>query len=280
MHAESVGDLRTAEQECAAAAGGFAAIDDVPGEARSLLHLGTARWATGRLEEAAAAQDRSIALFRSASDDGGAGLGLVLRARTALDRGDTGVARDLLLEARHVLGRAGDRHLLALCLDQHARTCLVDGAVSEAHTLARESLETFEAVGYVEGVSAALQTLGQVHLAVGEPATATALLLRAAESARDLGQPAAMAECLELLAEAALARDDASGAARLLGTAEQLRDAKGLPRTALQCRRVETWRSRLAGLLGDGYPAAVADGRRSSADQLMGLLATTAADGR
>jgi predicted ATPase len=268
MHAESVGELRVAEEECTAAAAGFAAIDDVRGEARSLLHLGTARWALGRLADAAAAQDRAVALFRSARHDSGTGLGLVLRARTALDQQDTALARELLGEARHVLRRAGDPHLVALCLEQLARTALADGSVTEAAALAREGLAVFESVAYPEGVTAALQTLGQVHLALGEAATAAELLARAAGDAADLGHRAALAESLELLAEAA-ADADPEAAARLLGHAEHLRDTAGLPRTAGQRRRLEAWHPRLRRELGGRYPVALAEGRLSPVEELL-----------
>jgi predicted ATPase/DNA-binding SARP family transcriptional activator len=268
MHAESLGELRTAEEECTAAVAGFAAIDDVRGEARALLHLGTARWALGRPAEAAAAQDRSIAVFRSARHDSGAGLGLVLRARTALDQQDTALARDLLLEARYVLRRAGDAHLVALCLDQQARTCLADGAVAEAAALAQQGLDAFETVAYPEGVMASLQTLGQVHLALDEPVCAARFLLRAAATAVDLGHPAALAESLELLAEATAGSEPAL-AARLLGHAEHLRTAAGLPRTAAHRSRLDRWQPQLSRALADRYATAVTDGGLSSAEDLL-----------
>ena len=275
MHAESVGDLHAAERACTQAAAGFAAIGDVRGEARSLLHLGTAAWALGRLDEAAAAQDRSVALFRSARHDGGAGLGLVLRARTALDREDPRLARELLLEARHVLRRVGDPHLVGLCLDQDARTCLADGAVEEAARLAREGLAVFESVGYPEGITASLQTLGEVHLALGEPATATALLLRAVRTALDLGHTAAVAEGLELLAEAALPTD-ARGAAALLDHADSLRADGRLPRREPQQRRVDRWAPRLRADVGDRSAAAPTHGRSWTTEDLLDRVAATA----
>ncbi|SDC98553.1 Predicted ATPase [Geodermatophilus telluris] len=278
MHAESVGELRVAEEECAEAAAGFAAIGDVRGEARSLLHLGTARWALGRPAEAAAAQDRSVALSRSARHDSGLGLGLVLRARTALDQADTVLARDLLLEARHVLRRAGDRHLVGLCLDQHARTCLADGAVAEAGVLAREGLDVFESVAYPEGVTASLQTLGQVHLALGDPAAATRALLRAAATAVDLGHRAALTESLELLAEAA-AGADPGAAAGLLGHAELLRTAGGLARTAAQRRRLDGWQPRLRRTLGERYAAETTAGSLESVEDLLAAVRPATAAG-
>ncbi len=269
MHAESMGEFGTAEEECRQAAAGFAAMDDVHGEARSLLHLGTATWALGRLDEAAAAQDRAIALFRSAAHDSGSGLGLVLRARTALDQGEIGAAGQLLLDARHVLRRAGDQHLVALCLEQDARTRLAAGDPTGAAAPARESLANVESVGYPEGVAAALQTLGQVHLAHDDPATAATLYRRAADTARELGQPTVLAESVELLAEAVLA-DDAVRAAQLLGHAEQLRYEVGAPRTPLQLRRLDRWSPRLRTVLGEGYETAIAEGRRRSTEQLVG----------
>ncbi|MGY1653927.1 BTAD domain-containing putative transcriptional regulator [Geodermatophilus sp. SYSU D01119] len=271
MHAESVGELSVTEDECTRAAAGFAATGDTRGEARALLHLGTARWALGRLDEAAAAQDRSVGLYRSVRHDSGAGLGLVLRARTALDQDDPRLARELLLEARHVLRRAGDPHLGALCLDQLARTCLADGAVAEAEPLAREGLAVFEAVGYPEGVTASLQTLGQVRLALGDPAAATDLLRRAAGSALGLGQPAALAESLELLGEA-VGHVDPESAARLLGAADRLREEGPLPRTPSQRRRLAAWLPRLRRALGQRYEAAVAEGRPEAPADLLAAL--------
>ncbi|WP_369134315.1 BTAD domain-containing putative transcriptional regulator [Modestobacter sp. I12A-02662] len=268
MHAESMGELGTAEEECRRAAAGFAAIDDVRGEARSLLHLGTATWALGRLDEAADAQDRAVTLFRSVAHDSGTGLGLVLRARTALDHGETELAGQLLVDARHVLRRVGDQHLVGLCLEQLARTHLAAGHPTEAAAPARESLEIFESAGYPEGVTAALQTLGQVHLAGGDPVTALSLYRRAADTARELGQPTALAESVELLAEALLT-DDAVRAAQLLGRAEQLRIEVGAPRTRLQLRRLDRWSPRLRRALGDRYEAAVAEGRQRSVEELL-----------
>ncbi len=276
MHAESVGDLRVAEQECTAAAAGFAAIGDARGEARSLLHLGTAAWALGRLDDAAAAQDRSIALFRSARHDSGAGLALVLRARTALDQDDASRACELLLEARHELRRAGDPHLVAICLEQHARTCLADGAVEEAARLARESLAVFESVGYPEGVTASLQTLGDVHLTLGDGATATVLFGRATRTALDLGHTAAVAEGLELLAEAA-EPVDARGAAALLGHADALRTDGGVPRRRSQQRRLDRWVPRLHRGLGAHIGEALAEGRLWSTGELVDRFAGDAA---
>jgi predicted ATPase/DNA-binding SARP family transcriptional activator len=269
MHAESVGDLDTAERECTEAAAGFAGTDDVRGEARSLLHLGTVRWARGLLAEAAAAQDRSVALFRSQRHDGGAGLGLVLRARTALDAGDPAGARELLLEARPVVQRAGDRHLEALRLEQLARVCRQEGDLEDAESLARESLVAFEQIGYAEGVVAALQTLGQVRLARGDALTAEVHARRTTEGAVRLGHLAGVAEGLELLAEASTARGRTARAAGLLGRADQLRAEGRLPRSATQEQHLARWRPRLVEALGSRFAAAEAEGRRSSVAELL-----------
>lgn len=268
MHAESLGELDTAEEECRQAAAGFAAVDDPRGEARSLMHLGTARWALGRLDEAADAQDRSVALFRSVGHDSGTGLGLVLRARTALDQREPGVAEEMLADARHVLRRVGDRHLVGLCQEQLARTHLASGDPARAAAPARDSLAIFESAGYPEGVTAALQTLGQVHLAGGERDTAAALYRRAAGTALELGHPTALAVSVELLAEATMT-DDAVRAAQLLGHAEQLRAEVGAPRLPLQAERLDRWLPLLQRALGDCYEAAAAEGRQRSIEELL-----------
>jgi tetratricopeptide (TPR) repeat protein len=279
MHAESTGDLRLAGAECTAAVDGFAAIGDTRGEARSLLHLGTVRWALGHLAAAATAQDRSIALFRSARHDSGAGLGLVLRARTALDEGETPRARELLLEARHVLRRVGRPHLVALCVEQQARTCLAEGDLSAAEPLARESLAVFESVGYREGVAAALQTLGRIHLELGDPVTAAALQRRAAGEALDLGHAGALAESLELLAESLLVAGDATSAALLLGRAEHVREERGVPRLPSSGRRLDRWRARLPGWPGDDHAGALAEGQLWATRDLLAQTTPTVVTG-
>jgi tetratricopeptide (TPR) repeat protein len=275
MHAESVGDLDTAEDECTQAAAAFADLGDVLGEARSLLHLGTVRWARGRLAEAAAAQDRSVALFRSQRHDGDAGLGLVLRARTALDAGNPARARALLVQARPVVQRSGDQHLVALRLEQHARVSLHEGVLDEAGSLARAALALFEQVGYVEGAGAALQTLGQVHLVGGDPLAAQACYLRATRSAVRMAHTAAVIEGLELLAESAAVRGDVGLAARLLGHAEQLRADRQLARTSTQESRLTRWRPLLSASEAE-LRRGEAEGRESSIDELLGDVAAGA----
>ncbi|WP_138731845.1 AfsR/SARP family transcriptional regulator [Modestobacter excelsi] len=272
MHAESVGDLDTAEHECTRAAAAFAELGDEPGEARSLLHLGTVRWARGRLPEAAAAQDRSIALFRSQRHDAGAGLGLVLRARTALDAGDPARARDVLAEAQHVVQRSGDQHLVGLRLEQHARVGLDAGDLTGAESSARASLEVFEQVGYPEGIGAALQTLGRVHLAQGDPLAAQSCYLQATEQALRMAHRPAVVEGVELLAEAAAVRHEAALAARLLGHAQQLRLDARLDRTTGQQRRLDAWRHLLGPAPGAELGTAEAAGRHATTEELLAQL--------
>jgi predicted ATPase/DNA-binding SARP family transcriptional activator len=278
MHAESVGDLDTAEEACTRAASAFAELDDVRGEARSLLHLGTVRWARGRLPEAAAAQDRSIALFRSQRHDAGAGLGLVLRARTALDAGDPARAREILVEAGHVVQRSGDQHLVGLRLEQHARVSLEAGSLVEAESSARAGLGIFEQVGYLEGIGAALQTLGRVHLAQGDPLAAQSCYLRATEHALRMAHRPAVVEGVELLAEAAAARDEVALAARLLRHAQQLRLDARLEMTSTQQRRLDSWCHLLHPASGAGVETAEVDGRHATTEELLAELGTAGGD--
>ncbi|MGY1772756.1 AfsR/SARP family transcriptional regulator [Blastococcus sp. SYSU D00813] len=268
MHAESLGDLGTAQRECGTALAAFAELGDVRGQARCLLHLGTVHWARGRLREAADAQDRAVALFRTEGHDSGAGLGLVQRARTALEQGDAEAAEQLLADARHVLDRTGDEHLVALCREQLARTCLALGRPAEAAVLARDCAAAFAAIGYPEGVVAATLTLGRAALATGDDGAARTAALTAVRRARDLSHAPATAEGLELLA-AALAAGDPAAAAGLLGCADAVRARDRVPRTPTQEDAVGRTAAGLAGALGDGYAAAVAAGGTASPEVLL-----------
>lgn len=268
MHAESVGDLATAEAECATALDAFTGLGDVRGQARCLLHLGTVHWALGRLPEAADAQDRAVRLFRSVRHDGGAGLGLVQRARTALEQGDPAGAEQLLADARHVLDRSGDEHLVALGQEQLARTRLATGRPDEAIALARRCITDFAALGYPEGVVAATLTLGRAVLATGDDGTARGAALTAVRRARDLDHAPATAEGLELLA-AALATADPEAATGLLGHAGQLRARGGLPPTPAQAAALAALDARLAAALGERHAAARAAGAAARTDAIL-----------
>lgn len=268
MHAESVGDLATAQDACTAALTAFTELGDVRGQARSLLHLGTVHWALGRLGEAAAAQDRAVELFRSVRHDSGAGLGLVQRARTALEMGDPAGAEQLLADARHVLDRSGDEHLVALGQEQLARTRLAAGRPAEAAALARECATAFAALGYPEGVVAATLTLGRAALATGDDAAARGAALAAVRRARDLDHTPATAEGLELLA-ASLATVDPGAAARQLGHAGQLRAGGGVPPTPAQAAELAATSARLAAALGDRHGPTLAAGAAARTDALL-----------
>ena len=277
MHAESVGDLALAEAECRSAAAEFAALGDARGEARSLLHVGTALWASGRLEAAAAAQDRAVGLFRAARHDSGAGLGLVLRARTAVEQDDSASAHDLLADAAHLLDRAGDEHLIGLCLEQRARTYLHDGRSVDAEPLAERGLRIFERVGYAEGAVAALQTLGSARLAAGDGSEAARLLADATRRALDLGHVPAIAEGIDLLAETAAAAADLEAAARLAGHADALRRRTGLTPTKAQQRRRERWEAGLRESLAERWERERARGAGSPTVDLLSAVPTTSA---
>jgi tetratricopeptide (TPR) repeat protein len=278
MHAESVGDLRLSEQECRAAAEQFALLGDSRGEARSLLHIGTALWASGRLEQAAAAQDRAVAVFRANRHDSDAGLGLVLRARTALDQDDLVTAEELLEDAEHVLVRAGDPHLVGLCLEQRARTRLRDGRPGDAAQLAERSLEVFERVGYPEGAVAALQTLGSARLATGETGAAADVLAEATRRAIDMAHAPAVAEGMDLLAEAIEASSGAVSAARLLGHADAVRDRSGLALTRAQSRRRGDWEVRVRDALDERWDAERARGAKTPAADLLAAVVGSPSD--
>ena len=262
VHAASLGDLERAEACSRDAARIHEAHGDRRGQARSLLYLGIAQWGLGALDDAAATQDLGAALYRADHDDWGLGLTLLLRGRTGADRDEEDLDQ-LLDTALAVSRRAGDTHVIGLCLDQRSREALRQGHVELAVQLGRESLEHNETAGYVEGAIASMHALGAALAAQGHLADARSLHRRAMAAAVELDHPAAMAEGLERLAGTDAAADPVL-ARTYLAAADALRARRAVPRPPSFARQLEPARTTVA--------AALDDDRAARADRAGALL--------
>jgi tetratricopeptide (TPR) repeat protein len=109
-------------------------LGDSRGIAIVLNNLGTMALAQGGYERAAAFGEEALALLRELGDkDVTAAVDTV--ARVALERGDTARAADLYREGLEVSGAAGDRELIAFCLEGSGRVAVADARMERAGTL-------------------------------------------------------------------------------------------------------------------------------------------------
>jgi predicted ATPase/DNA-binding SARP family transcriptional activator len=187
-----------------------------------------ARWALGDLDAAGAAHDEAIERFVAVGDLWGESICRVLRARTALDRGDAD-SEDLLRAGLDAARRCGDAHVIGIALGLLANLQANRGEPDSAIESARESLRLQESIGYTEGTTAALHLLARLHLASGDTADARDELLRSLRLAWKMQHAAAICEALEDLAQIASNDGDDRTARQLLSVAETERTARNLP---------------------------------------------------
>jgi predicted ATPase/DNA-binding SARP family transcriptional activator len=219
-----------------------------------------AHWALGDLDAAAAAHDEAIERFVSVGDLWGESICRVLRARTALDRGDAD-AEDRLRAGLEAARRCGDAHVIGIALGLLAHIQAKRGEPEPAIESARESMRLQESIGYTEGTISALHLLARLHLESGDTAEARAELLRGLRLAWKMQHAAAICEALESLAQIASNGGDDRTATQLLSAADTERSARNLPVRTADRPTIEELRSHLRSSVTGDQPAtpAIAD---------------------
>lgn len=187
-----------------------------------------AHWALGDLDAAVAAHDEAIERFVAVGDLWGESICRVLRARTALDRGDADT-EDRLRAGLDAARRCGDAHVIGIALGLLAHLQATRGEQDSAIESARESLRLQESIGYTEGTIAALHLLARLHLESGDTAEARDELLRSLRLAWKMQHAAAICEAFENLAQIASHGGDDRTAMQFLSAAETERAARNLP---------------------------------------------------
>jgi len=237
--------------------------------ADALNTLAVARWALGDLAGAAESHDEAIDRYEAAGHRWGIGLTRTLRTRTAIDAGEPDVddrARDALDSAR----RGGDRHIIAIALDQLARLDLARGDPRGALRLAEECVGLQQEVGYTEGVVASLHLLGRIQLAAGEVDEADRVQRRALALATSIGHAAATCEAVDELARIALARGRPGDTIRYLDATDAERHHRGIARRPVDADEIARARRDAAvGVPGASPPASPS---RASLDDIVSEL--------
>ena len=250
---------------------GRAAGDDET-VAVALLTLGVAQWATGDLQSAAASHDEAIRLFRNTGERWGHTICRVLRARTARDMGDPDLAEELLDAAIDDAKLTADDHVIGLAYEQIARLTLVRGHIERTVVAATASLRHNEAIGYTEGISAALTILAHAECRRGHVVVAREQVTRALTLASNIGHVGAMCAAVEVSAAIAAAEGDAPRAAGSLLVARRARNRHGLPLPALAAAESERELGRLRSEIASGWDDIESGSRLTSLTELVARL--------
>ncbi|MCV2489982.1 tetratricopeptide repeat protein [Geodermatophilus sp. YIM 151500] len=271
--AAPLGRLADARDACAEAARIGRSLGDDRGTGDALITLGVALWGLGDLDAAATAHDEAVQRLAAGEDGWRRVVAAVLRARTAVDRGEAD-ATDRVGAAVAAARRSRDAHLVGLALTQQARDALRTGRGRDAVVAAGEALEAFRRIGYREGEAAASTVLARAHLADGggeaaAGAVAAGAAGRALGLAAAIGHRGALCSAVEALADVRAAGGDDRGALVLLAVADAERRACGLPEAPVEAGRTAGLTATLRARLGADAAAAEREAAGLTVDDVV-----------
>lgn len=205
----------------------FRAIGDEWNLADVLFILGDVLLPTDR-RRAEHLYAESLVLYR-AMDDPLAAQPLTSLGHLALQRGDFAAARVLLTEGLALRQPEPDRQQLAMALASLGDVARCERTLEQARELFMGALALARELGSKPTVAWALCSLGQIALAQGDRQQAGILLIESLRIAQELMQKQRIAACLVGLAGLASDEHRHGAATQLLGVAQALCDAIGMP---------------------------------------------------
>ena len=274
--AAPLGQLEQARDACAVAAELARSVGDDRGTGDALITLGVALWGLDDLDGAAAAHDEAIRRFAAPRDSWRRDVAVVLRARTAVDRGDAD-ATDRVNTALGAARRSGDAHLLGLALTQQARDALRTGRADDAVAAAREALNAFRRIHNREGEAAALTLVARASLlggAADAQNVAAATAHQALETAASISHRGALCHAVETLAAVHAAASDEHRAFVLLEVAAADRQARTLPCPRVEREMTAALAESLRRRLGPSLSAAVREAEATTLDDVVAVHST------
>ncbi len=196
--------------------------------ASALNLLGLILAASGDYAGARARYEESLAARRAVGDQRWVGVSLCNLGELARRMGDFDTAARCLAEAVELLRDAGDAVTVAFCLADLGEVRIWQGRPDEARPLVLEGLALSKELGerFVEAMG--LHNLGRLAGLAGDQAEELRQCAAALERRHSIGDKEGMAKSLEAFTALALDRAPAF-AARLLGSAEALRERTGRP---------------------------------------------------
>jgi predicted ATPase/class 3 adenylate cyclase len=224
----------------------------------------------GEMEQARAFFQQSLEIHQELGNKYGMAVGLANLGRTYRPERDLERARDMtsdgLTLARELGRRADIAHLLlnvgeiaAALGDPDAARHHLDEAWSIGHDL-----------GDTDLILPSLLQLAAVAREEGDPHTTHRLLAEGLNVAREAQDDAGLARALEGFAALALTRQQAERAARLLGTAEAIRESSNSPRPPIAREEYENTVSTVRAALGEAaFAAAWAAGQAMSLEEAV-----------
>jgi tetratricopeptide (TPR) repeat protein len=198
----------------------------------------------------------------------------------AKDQGEYTQARGCYEESLAIDRILGDRSGIARGLGNLGGVAHQEGDYARARSLYRECLAIKRDVGERRGIAIALNNLAETLRRDGDADGAHPLFVESLEAFQQSGDRVGIANVLEGLAMVAAARSEMSRVARLMGAADALRTAIGMPLPPSgreeYARMLEATRAALGAKV---FEAAWTEGQAMTQDQAVICALTEARDG-
>jgi predicted ATPase/DNA-binding SARP family transcriptional activator/DNA-binding CsgD family transcriptional regulator/Tfp pilus assembly protein PilF len=227
--AEAQGDYEQASAAYEERLGIYRRLGDKKGIANALGNLGAVALPQGDHGRATQLLEESLVLLRELANERDIARVLTSLGILALSRNDHARAAALLEEALTLVRKAGDVRGMAIALNNLGFATLFRGDPERATTLLKESLEKYREVGDTHGMASSLLNLGLARLTRGDHGRAAVLLKESLAVVQDTEDKQTVAECLEAMAGVAGMQALAKRTAQLWGAAQKLREDIGAP---------------------------------------------------
>jgi len=244
------GYLREAERWLGAM---LARADDAASADRAEALQGAALVAYWRREydRAAAYGEQGLELYRAVRNLQGAAACLNTLGLVAMERAELQQAIELHQEALDLSREVGDRYGMAESLGNLGTVTNELGDLNRALTVNEECLTLFREIGDPLMIAAATANVGATVRELGECVRALECFGEALRINQELGDERQAAFCLEGIALTLYRQEKTQPAVQLLGAAEALREACGVPLEAHLTKWYEPYRGALKAALGD-----------------------------
>ena len=204
-------------------------LGDRYGIAETLHRLGDFAREQGEYARATALLEESLSVCRELGNQHESALVLNGLGDVASYQGDFARAAVLYKEALSLLRELESKSFIPWVLRNLGRVAYARGDFARAVALLEESLARFRELGHMQGLTLTFYLLGAAVDAQGDAVRAIALLREGLVVQQQLGVKHGVAESLERFALLAARQKLPERTARLLGAAEALRAAIGLP---------------------------------------------------
>jgi predicted ATPase/class 3 adenylate cyclase len=222
-------------------------------------------------EEALAACEDALALYREAGDEAGSARALAQLGYVHQVRGDLERAEETLAEALAAFRKLGDLERISFTLVGLGALAHVAGDLPRARAHYEESLELGRKLGDANATATALVNLGEVVQQQGDGARAAALYAESLALYARLDHRVAIAYCLEQIGSLDAGAGRLERAARLLASAAALRTEIGAPLEAFNRERYDEELASLRARLGARFDALWSEGSELSREQVVKL---------